>query len=169
MKSKPRTRLAPQMGLNLWLTPQSDRHLSGVAVDFFSLCVFAFFLEVSCTIIVTVHFFTWKVRRIRTTPFRRRWNQPPACLLSALHRTLSGEFILQNLTGNVNNKALCAALDKPGERHYNNNEEQTTHTVSSLRQLHYVAAATKTTVTFGEWRLLFLRVLLLPSLKSPGQ
>ena len=44
--------------------PRNCRHFCGVAADFLSCCVFAF-LEVFRTIIVTVYFPMWKVRRIR--------------------------------------------------------------------------------------------------------
>ena len=71
VKSKPRTRLAPQrLAFILWQSHKTCRHLCGVAADFLSCCVFAF-LEVSRTMIVTVYFPIWKVRRIRITSFRR--------------------------------------------------------------------------------------------------
>jgi len=44
-------------------------------------------------------------KRIRITPFLERWNQTPACLLSALHRTLSGKLIFHNPAKDVNKKA----------------------------------------------------------------
>ena len=39
----------------MWQKPRSCRHFRGVAADFLSCCAFAF-LEVSRTMIVTVHF-----------------------------------------------------------------------------------------------------------------
>ena len=48
----------------MWQSHEINRHFWGVAVDF--LAGFAF-LEVSITIIVTVHFLIWKVIRISTT------------------------------------------------------------------------------------------------------
>ena len=95
VKSKPRTRLAPQ-GINLFMRhmPQNSCHLSGVAAAFFAFFVFAF-LEVSLTMIVTVHFFIWKVRRIRiTSPLRRDGaNRLRVCCL-LFHRPFSGTIIL---------------------------------------------------------------------------
>ena len=70
VKSKPRTRLAPQLGKTMWQGHKINRHFAGVAVDFLPLCAFAF-LEVFRTITVTVNSPIWKVRRIRITPFRR--------------------------------------------------------------------------------------------------
>ena len=55
--------------MNMWQSHKVNRHLSGVAVDFFMGFAFAF-LEVFRTMIVTVYFPMWKVRRIRITPFR---------------------------------------------------------------------------------------------------
>ena len=77
MKSEPRTRLAPH-GFNKRCGKATKVccHLVGVAADFLSCCVFAF-LEVSRTMIVTVYFPIWKVRRIRITPFREGWTHPP--------------------------------------------------------------------------------------------
>ena len=92
VKSKPRTRLAPQ-GFNLFMRhmPQNSCHLSGVAAAFFAFFAFAF-LEVSLTMIVTVHFFfIWKVRRIRiTSPLRRDGaNRLRVCCL-LFHRPFQG-------------------------------------------------------------------------------
>ena len=89
----------------MWQSHEFNRHFVGVAVDF--LAGFAF-LEVSITIIVTVHFFIWKVIRISTTSLPEGWNQPPACVLFTLHRPLTGIFIVQNVTVFVNIKQFVS-------------------------------------------------------------
>jgi hypothetical protein len=84
------------MTILLRLLPQNSRHFTGVAAAFLSSCAFAF-LEVSRTMIVTVHFLTWKVRRIRITSLRRDGaNRLRVCMFS-LHRPLSGIFMGQSL------------------------------------------------------------------------
>jgi hypothetical protein len=80
---------------------KNNRHLSGVAVAFFAFLAFAF-LEVSRTIIVTVHFFMWKVKRIRTTPFL--WGMEPTACVFVVYSSpsLTGNSILQDNQGIVN-------------------------------------------------------------------
>ena len=66
-KSKPRNTVSSSR-YGLVAQAANQPSLVGVAVVFKPLCAFAF-PEVSRTIIVTVHFLIWKVKRIRPTPF----------------------------------------------------------------------------------------------------
>ena len=140
------------------LCRKNSRHFAGVAAAFLSSCAFAF-LEVFRTMIVTVHFLTWKVRRIRITSLRRDGaNRLRVCMFS-LHRPLVGDFYYTGLREACQEKEFFPYHLTAGKKYAIITVKSEPRTRLAPRGCSFTAAyAAKTAVTLQEWRLLFYSI-----------